>query len=105
MRYKKYSLDLDGYPTICPNCENEELDGSNYCNVCGIYTRNICLGKYESNYDTRGYALPIEDFLDNGCKTVLSGNSRYCPDCGGKSSYFFQGLLKNWDLEKEELKL
>lgn len=101
MRYRKYNLDLDGYPTICPNCENEELDTGNYCNVCGIYTRNICLGNYESNYDTRGYALPIGDFLNDGCKTVLSGNSRYCPDCGGKSSYFFQGLLKNWDLEKD----
>lgn len=105
MRYKKYDLNSDGYPAICPNCENEELGNNNYCNVCGIYTRNICLGNYESNYDIRGYVLPIEDFLDDGCKTVLSGNSRYCPNCGGKSSYFFQGLLKNWNLEKEELKL
>lgn len=101
MRYRKYDLDLDGYPTICPNCENEELDSKNYCNVCGIYTRNICLGNYKSNYDTRGYALPIEDFLEGGCKTILSGNSRYCSDCGGKSSYYFQGLLKNWNLEKD----
>lgn len=101
MRYRKYDLDLDGYPTICPNCENEELDSKNYCNVCGIYIRNICLGNYKSNYDPRGYALPIEDFLEDGCKAVLSGNSRYCSDCGGKSSYYFQGLLKNWNLEKD----
>ena len=103
MKYSKYDLDSDGYPIVCPKCENEELDGSAYCNVCGIYTRNICLGDYEHNYDVRGYAIPIVHYLDNGCKTVLSGNSRYCPDCGGKSSYFYQGLLKNWDLEKEEL--
>lgn len=101
MRYPKYDLDLDGYPIICPKCENEELDSHNYCNVCGIYTRNICIGDYESNFDSRGYAIPIVHFLGNGCKKVLAGNSRYCPDCGGKSSYFFQGLLKNWDLEKD----
>lgn len=100
MRYPKYDLDLDGYPITCPKCENEELDGNNYCNVCGIYTRNICIGDYESNFDSRGYAIPIVHFLGNGCKKALVGNSRYCPDCGGKSSYFFQGLLKNWDLEK-----
>lgn len=105
MRYPKYELDLTGYPSACPRCGNEELDYNKYCNICGIYTRNICVGHYENNYDQFGYMIAIEHYLENGCKKTLSGNSRYCPDCGGKSSYFFQGLLKNWDLEKEELKL
>ena len=105
MRYPKYELDLTGYPSFCPRCGNEELDYNKYCNICGIYTRNICVGNYDNNYDHFGYMIAIEHYLENGCKKTLSGNSRYCPDCGGKSSYFFQGLLKNWDLEKEELKL
>lgn len=105
MRYPKYELDLTGYPSFCPRCGNEELDYNKYCNICGIYTRNICVGNYDNNYDQFGYMIAIEHYLENGCKKTLSGNSRYCPDCGGKSSYFFQGLLKNWDLEKEELKL
>lgn len=102
MRYFKYSINESGYPDNCPRCENEEIEATSYCNVCGIYTQNICLGSYESNFDSFGYPLPITDFLDGGCGKHLAGNSRYCPDCGGKSSYFFQGLLKNWDIEKKE---
>lgn len=102
MRYNKYSLKDDGYPEKCPRCENEELEESNYCNVCGVYVRNICIGTYDNNFDSLGYPVPITDFLENGCKKALAGNSRYCPDCGGKSTYYFQGLLKSWDIEKKE---
>lgn len=100
MKYSQILLNEEGCPVVCPRCENEELDGKNYCNICGLYIKNICIGDYDNNFTPNGYAIPIVHYLDNGCKTVLSGNSRYCPDCGGKSSYFFQGLLKKWDLEK-----
>lgn len=102
MRYYKYALDEDGFPNSCPRCENEELNGCIFCNVCGIYIRNICLGDCGDNYDAWGHLIPIQDQLEKGCGKSLAGNSRYCPDCGGKSSYFFQGLLKNWDIEKKE---
>ncbi|MGT2793271.1 ImmA/IrrE family metallo-endopeptidase [Streptococcus pasteurianus] len=102
MRYTKYELDNSGYPKKCPRCDNEELENSNYCNICGIYTLNVCVGDYNNNFDAWGNPIPISQYLDNGCKKILNGNSRYCPDCGGKSSYFFQGLLKNWDIEKKE---
>ena len=102
MKYKKIELDSEGYPVHCPRCDNEEVGKDNYCDICGTYIKNICIGDYDDNFDSYGYPLHINNFLDNGCHKELKGNSRYCPSCGGKSSYFFQGLLKNWDLEKEE---
>lgn len=102
MRYYKYILDENGFPNSCPRCENEELNGCVFCNVCGVYVRNICLGDCGDNYDVWGHSIPIQDQLEKGCGKSLAGNSRYCPDCGGKSSYFFQGLLKAWDIEKIE---
>ena len=102
MRYYKYVLDENGFPNSCPRCGNEELNGCVFCNVCGIYVRNICLGDCGDNYDVWGHSIPIQDQLEKGCGKSLAGNSRYCPDCGGKSSYFFQGLLKAWDIEKME---
>lgn len=102
MRYYKYILDENGFPNSCPRCGNEELNGCVFCNVCGIYVRNICLGDCGDNYDVWGHSIPIQDQLEKGCGKSLAGNSRYCPDCGGKSSYFFQGLLKAWDIEKLE---
>lgn len=102
MRYYKYVLDENGFPNSCPRCGNEELNGCVFCNVCGIYVRNICLGDCGDNYDVWGHLIPIQDQLEKGCGKSLAGNSRYCPDCGGKSSYFFQGLLKAWDIEKIE---
>ena len=102
MRYSKYMLNEDGYPTKCPRCENEELDNNAFCNVCGLYAQNICIGVWESNYDNWGNLIPIQSVLNDGCRKILAGNSRYCPDCGGKSPYFYQGLLKNWDIEKKE---
>lgn len=102
MKYFKYELDQSGYPTRCPQCDNEEDSHGTYCEICGIHKQNICVGDYDNNYDSLGDQLHIKNILDNGCKKILAGNSRYCPDCGGKSSYFFQGLLKNWKLEKQE---
>lgn len=102
MRYSKYKLNEDGYPTKCPRFENEELDNDAFCNVCRLYAQNICIGVWESNYDNWGNLIPIQSVLNDGCHKTLAGNSRYCPDCGGKSTYFYQGLLKNWDIEKKE---
>lgn len=101
MKYFKYELDQNGYPVRCPRCDNEEESHGTYCEICGLHKQNICIGEYDNNYDSWGNQLHIKDFLGNGCKKTLAGNSRYCPDCGGKSAYFFQGLLKNWDLEKQ----
>lgn len=102
MKYSKYNLNTDGTPEKCPRCENEELEGGNFCNVCGTYTQNICIGNYDNNFNSLGYPLEVSDFLEGGCHKILAGNSRYCPDCGGKSTYYFQGLLKNWDIEQKE---
>lgn len=102
MKYFKYDFGESGIPPKCPQCENEELNSGKYYNICGVYIQNICIGNYEDNFDSWGNQLSITDFLNDGCKKILAGNSRYCPDCGGKSSYFFQGLLKTWQLEKQE---
>ncbi|WP_062712320.1 ImmA/IrrE family metallo-endopeptidase [Streptococcus halotolerans] len=102
MRYTKFNLNNDGIPEKCPRCENEELERGDYCNICGAYTKNICIGDYDNNFDILGNPYPVANFLEDGCKKILAGNSRYCPDCGGKSTYYFQGILRNWDIEKKE---
>lgn len=102
VKYFKYELNDQGVPNKCPQCDNEEINTSGYCNICGTYLINTCIGYYENNFDNWGHHIHISEFLGSGCNRILSGDSRYCPDCGGKSSYYFQGLLKNWDIEKKE---
>lgn len=101
MKYKKIKLNDNFYPIQCPKCENEEIENS-YCTVCGVYLNNICLGKNAKLFDSFGNPIAIENFLENGCHKKLDGNARYCSDCGGMSSFFFQGLLSHWENEKNQ---
>lgn len=105
VKYRSIELDERGLPHKCPKCENEELDSAGYCNICGLYIKNECVGHYDSNISGLGYTIPIENFLEDpeqGCGAILEGNSRYCPRCGGKSSFYYQGILTNWEIEKKE---
>lgn len=79
-----YQLDKNGKAKVCPRCENEELEGS-YCNICGTFTTNMCTAT---------------DFNGNPtCEKVAAGNARYCIDCGEKTTFFRNGLLKSWEEE------
>ncbi|MCY8045736.1 ImmA/IrrE family metallo-endopeptidase [Bacillus haynesii] len=94
--YNGYTLDNNGRALICPTCENEQIhyDG-NICKICNTYLVNKCASTYQQ--DDTGYV-----FSQKSCETILDGNARYCIKCGNESTFFQQGLLKNWREEKEQ---
>ncbi|MGM0124899.1 hypothetical protein IGI37_002293 [Enterococcus sp. AZ194] len=107
MDYSKIETNEQGTPVKCPSCEYEGLnDDFNYCPICSTYIHNVCLGP-DSNktvdtfFGTVQLTLQERSEDSSSCDGVLSGNFRYCPKCGATTSYKVQGLLKNWDLEKE----
>ena len=89
--YSGYNLDENGRAKICPRCENEQLENGDYCKICGVYTINKC-----GNYEWFNNAVSWE------CGTILDGNARFCTTCGHKSTFFENGLLDSWDVEKRE---
>ncbi len=96
MRYSGILVDENSKALTCPKCENEEIfaDGD-HCMICGFNLINKCVG--EAQYDQFG---GLEGFT-GGCGKLLPGNARYCPYCGGQSSFFADGVLTNWELEKQ----
>ena len=92
MKYPGIKVDENNKALICPNCANEEIiETGNYCKICGADLVNRCVGK--PTYD--GYGN-IDGYKD-GCGSTLDGNARYCPYCGGESSFFTSGFLKPWN--------
>lgn len=104
MKYSSIKLDENNFPFKCPRCENEEIDSSyKFCPLCAAYLRNICIGKGPfADGEFAMYPLFNIDKETTGCGKSLPGFARYCPDCGGLSSYFNQELLRFWVSEKEE---
>lgn len=100
MKYSNIKLDSNGFPVTCPRCDNEEIEQQKYCLVCGLFLQNICLGVTAERTDAFGHENAISTFLTSGCAIVLSGHARYCHDCGGLSSYYFQEILEDWEIEK-----
>lgn len=102
MKYSQILLNNAGFPYKCPRCENEEINSEDkFCPVCATYLRNICigLGPFEQN-EFAPYPM-FELYKETtGCGKPLPGFARYCPDCGGLSSYFNQELLTYWGNEK-----
>jgi Zn-dependent peptidase ImmA (M78 family) len=80
MIYQGLDVDESGKACICPRCSNEEMiSGTRYCHICGIGLVNEC--------------------GNESCGFPVSGNSRYCPDCGYRTTFFQQGFLKAWDAQ------
>lgn len=93
--YHSYTLDENGKPSICPTCENEQIDIEDiFCAICGTELQNRCTRIVDWNQV--GYREePIY------CDGKVSGYSRYCTKCGEKTTYFENGLLLPW---REEYK-
>lgn len=104
MKYSTIELDENNFPSQCPRCESEDIASADkFCSVCATYLRNICIGS--GPFATNPFS-PYPTFElykeDSGCGKKLPGFARYCPDCGGLSSYFNQELLSFWQTEKDQ---
>lgn len=85
MIYPKLETYDDGKLKECPICQNEETDiDGEHCIICGTPLVNIC-----SNEDCSHQSLP--------------SNARYCPICGGKTTFYQRGILKAWDYNEDDL--
>lgn len=91
----------DGYETengralTCPRCGNEELDYiGDFCKICGLNLINKCTNE---EYDHEGDLIWA-------CNTIAEGDARYCVECGAKTTYLEQKVLKPWNeiLEEQE---
>lgn len=89
MKYPGIEVDENSKALSCPKCSNEELSYGDHCIICGIKLVNKCIRKAEIE---NGY----KEYYD-GCSKLLPGNARYCPYCGGESSFYFDGLLPSWE--------
>lgn len=92
MIYSKIELDKNNKPHMCPTCKNEILfDFGEYCQICGTPIYNNCEDALynELNSSCNGYKL--------------TGDARYCPYCGSKTTYLTSGLLKPYKDELEEI--
>lgn len=89
-----------GQVCICPKCNNEEIDISDYyCKICGTYLIQKCIGE-DLNTDTVFFNIKES----NGCDHhIPNGNARYCSKCGAKTSLYYQRILKDWEVEKKEV--
>lgn len=97
MIYNGYLLDDSSRAVVCPCCENEHIEyEGDICKICGINLVNKCA-------PTQRTSETGLDYLEDSCETLLDGDARYCAKCGNESTYFQQGLLKDWKTEKEEI--
>lgn len=80
----------------CPKCDNEEIDvNSHYCKICGTYIVQKCLGSTINNI-----YLNLKEH-DEGCDcSHIPSNARFCPNCGGITSFNYQNILGDWEEEK-----
>lgn len=84
MIYSGYALDKNKRVVRCPKCENEEiaLNNGSFCNICGTNLYNRC--------------------SNSNCGTVLTGNARYCEQCGTISTFEQNSFFNDWQKEKNE---
>jgi len=97
MIYSKIELDNFSRAIQCPHCANEHVVGD-YCQVCGKYLVNKCTG-----YKLENLHLETTEAwhqLSNSCGEILSGDARFCPNCGSTSTFLETGLLTQWAEEK-----
>lgn len=77
--YAQIELDVNSKAKVCPICENDDVMGGDYCQICGKHIRNYC--------------------TDDQCQGSigLRGNARFCPYCGAETTFFKNGILRAWD--------
>lgn len=99
MNYSKINVTTNGYAVRCPHCDNENIaENQEYCQVCSTYLRNKCIGEVPEGITSN------EIFFHNaeGCGYIdSSGDARFCPQCGGDTSFGFNNTLRNWDDEQK----
>lgn len=91
MIYPKMEVNEFGKVKICPICENEEIFDGDYCQICGTELINRC----------SCFVYGEDDKYTSNCCKELPLNARYCPYCGGKSTFFINEILKPWK-EKQQ---
>jgi len=90
MVYKSIRTTSKGKALVCPHCDNEELDGGDFCKVCGSEVVNRCADMCD---DSDGRVI------SRNCQSILTGNARYCPHCGNESAFYQKGWLLDWRSE------
>jgi Zn-dependent peptidase ImmA (M78 family) len=107
MRYSSIPTSENSIATECPRCGNENVHGP-YCHTCGTYIVNVCTGLdigelqeeiEEGDYGRRG---PIWHQWERGCGTLLTGEARFCHECGSTSTFYENDLLLDWETEKQQ---
>lgn len=96
MNYVSLNVDEEGkLIQDCPICNNPNIR-DNFCSVCGVDIVNRCSGTREVFYEDETSVWQQFD----PCEGSLLGGDRYCPKCGGSSTFFVNNLLKKWDQPK-----
>lgn len=102
MEYSRIETDPEGHPKQCPQCNAENIRQEHtFCPFCSSILHNSCLGGRDNRFielDAFGghEEKSLIDQIQGGCSGYLDGGYRYCPECGGETSYYRQGLLKDW---------
>lgn len=104
LKYPDIVVDTGSKAVSCPVCQNEEIDGGDFCKICGTYLTNRCTGiSYEDMNDPFHEFSASQLISSDGCGTLLQGNARFCTSCGCVSTFYIQDLLKNWQDEKQSI--
>lgn len=92
MKYENYETNENHQVIKCIRCGNEDIDYENkryaYCHICGAPVINRCLGVYEGA---------------DCCPEPMPANARYCPYCGGTTTFREEGILGTWEEEQAKL--
>lgn len=80
--------------TSCPRCDNEETDIEGlFCQICGVMLVNKC-----DDRSLDGILSPAH----SPCGGEVPVNARYCPKCGCNTTFYNDGLLEDWKIEKKK---
>lgn len=91
-----------GYATTCPRCSNDGIwENQDCCQICGIHLQNKCIGETRNN-ETDDWGNTYNTLNLNGCQSTLRGDARFCPYCGGNTSYNYQKVLTSWEDELKD---
>lgn len=87
--YEKIELNEKGQVKECAVCGNEEhVNEALYCMICGKPIVNRCVSAINEIYD---------DQLTCQHTEPLPGNARYCPYCGGRTTFLVENVLREWE--------